>query len=193
MLTLSQLDSWPRPCRNMYFPVVPEGSPSCGMSTVDFEPVTDGDTAPERAWPWFAYILTKKYNRRYLCGGTLLSAQWILTAAHCLNEKMGVLLGSVRKWHNYDTFQMKRKVQKQFGHRQYNKTGLNPYAFDIALLQLDSPVAFTPLIQPACLPPNLKENGFRFIDCYLTGYGFRRKGERMPIKNMQELKVSIRT
>ncbi|GFO39827.1 chymotrypsin-like elastase family member 2a [Plakobranchus ocellatus] len=193
MLTLSQHDSWPRPRRNMYFPAVPEGSPSCGMSTADFEPVSDGNTAPERAWPWFAFIAAEEYNRTNLCGGTLISDQWILTAAHCLKKNMSVMLGSVRKWHSFDRFKMKRKVQKQFGHRQYNKTGLNPRAFDIALLQLDSPVTFTPLIQPACLPPNLKEDGFRFIDCYLAGYGFQRKGERAPTKNMQELKVGINT
>ncbi|GFO39816.1 chymotrypsin-like elastase family member 2a [Plakobranchus ocellatus] len=191
MLILSQLDSWPRPRRNMYFPVAPEGSPSCGMSTADFEPVTSGDTAPERAWPWFALIGAHEHNRTYLCGGTLLSAQWILTAAHCLKTKMGVLLGSVRKLQTFDNFTVGRKVLKKFGHRQYNKTGLNPHAFDIALLQLDAPVTFTPLIQPACLPANLTEDGFRFIDCYLTGYGFRQKGERALPQSMQELKVKL--
>jgi hypothetical protein len=46
-----------------------------------------GYEAVPGSWPWQAYLL---YNGSFICGGTLISDQWVHTAAHCLYDGEGV-------------------------------------------------------------------------------------------------------
>ena len=68
------------------------------MSTVasDGDPtplaVIGGETAIPGAWPWQVALHS---NGRYICGGSLISATWVVTAAHCISGQTGytVVLG----------------------------------------------------------------------------------------------------
>ncbi len=58
--------------------------------------IINGKQSKSDAWPWMAFIQINVGNgmvRR--CGGTLIAPQWILTAAHCLEDMLSatVLLG----------------------------------------------------------------------------------------------------
>lgn len=61
--------------------------------------VVDGQTAAKNSWPWQVQIL--KQFGGHQCGGSLLTSQWILTAAHCfygssVNRGYGIKLGETR-------------------------------------------------------------------------------------------------
>jgi secreted trypsin-like serine protease len=43
--------------------------------------------------PWSAQVYQ---NGRFTCSGTIIAAQWVLTARHCLNSNMSVRVGDVR-------------------------------------------------------------------------------------------------
>ncbi|MEI6623506.1 MAG: serine protease [Actinomycetes bacterium] len=51
--------------------------------------VVGGIVADRAQTPWFALLNPVVNSRGYLCGGTILSEWWILTAAHCVTTDSG--------------------------------------------------------------------------------------------------------
>ena len=43
--------------------------------------IVHGEEALDDAWPWQVMIF---YNGGYLCGGSLVDGQHVVTAAHCI-------------------------------------------------------------------------------------------------------------
>jgi len=139
----------------------------CGVAEVKGVRVIAGTTPPRGAWPW-QILLT--YKRFPMCGGTLISPRWVVTAAHCVYRRESI--PSFFKITVGEHDRSKREgseedytVEKVIRHPQYDTRHLNN---DIALLKLNRPVTFNKYVQPACLPSQDPPVGSQ---CYITGWG----------------------
>ncbi|NWW57766.1 FA10 factor, partial [Ifrita kowaldi] len=84
------------------------------------------------------------------CGGTILNENFILTAAHCINQskEIKVVVGEVDR---------EKKEQSETIHNVdkilvHSKFVAETYDNDIALLKLKEPVRFSEYVVAACLP-----------------------------------------
>ncbi|XP_051283059.1 prothrombin [Dicentrarchus labrax] len=142
--------------------------------------IVGGDDAEVASAPW-QVMLYKRSPQELLCGASLISDQWILTAAHCIlyppwnkNFTSNDILVRLGK-HNRAKFERTTEkivaIDDIIVHPKYNwKENLNR---DIALLHLRRPVTFTDQIHPVCLPTKkvaktLMSEGFKGR---VTGWG----------------------
>jgi len=100
-----------------------------GWALVNAEPV--GDQRFAAFYPW-AVVVVNPANGG-LCGGTLIDARWVLTAAHCTGGGRHVLVGSAER-----SDAQRIEVERAVRHPEYSLDSLQN---DVGLLYLAEAVA----------------------------------------------------
>ncbi|XP_070708147.1 chymotrypsin-like protease CTRL-1 [Pempheris klunzingeri] len=163
----------------------------CGVTPLNTK-IVGGKNATAGSWPWQVSVHVKTFSAsQHICGGTLISDQWVLTAAHCIGKN------SPRDWILYfgretqtgpNVHEVSRSVSQVIVHSDYNNTLFNN---DIALMRLSSPVSFTNYIRPVCLASNSSQV-HNSTPCWATGWG--RLGKDEPLQafdSLQEVQVPV--
>ncbi|KAM6211300.1 LOW QUALITY PROTEIN: enteropeptidase [Sarcoramphus papa] len=151
--------------------------------------IVGGHDARREAWPW---IVSLHFNSRPVCGASLVSDEWLVTAAHCVygrQLKPSQWKAVLGLYDQSDTTQPSTVVQN------IDRIVINPHYMkrtkdsDIALMHLQYKVQYTDYIQPICLPEK-NQQFLPGINCSIAGWGrITNKGPTSDI--LQEAEVPL--
>uniref|UniRef100_U5EQH8 Putative trypsin-like serine protease n=1 Tax=Corethrella appendiculata TaxID=1370023 RepID=U5EQH8_9DIPT len=161
------------------------GQPIAGVSPLIYQgkPTTHGQ------FPWIAAIfaVVNSGASEFICGGSIISQDVILTAAHCLyrsqsnkrltKEQVTVSLGryNINNWGEKDI--QNSQVDQLITHPDYNN--LKPTDADIGILKLYDYIEYTRFIRPACLwNGDTSLNNIVGVDATVVGWGEQEDGSR---------------
>lgn len=157
----------------------------CGGSNQENR-IVGGMPAGANRYPWMARIV---YDGQFHCGASLLTKEYVLTAAHCVRKlkrsKIRVILGDHDQTITTESAAIMRAVTAIVRHRNFDADSYNN---DIALLKLRKPVNFSRIIKPVCLPPpSIDPSGKEGV---VVGWGRTSEGGQLPAI-VQEVRVPI--
>ncbi|GJQ69477.1 hypothetical protein Trydic_g6584 [Trypoxylus dichotomus] len=161
--------------------------PECGLPNHENRIVGGRPTAVNK-YPWIARLM---YDGHYHCGASLLTQDYVLTAAHCVRRlkrsKIRVVLGDHDLTTTNEAPAKMRAVSAVIRHRNFDA---NSYNHDIALLRLRKSVVFTKNIRPICLPEKPLDPAGKIGT--VIGWGRTAEGGMLP-GIVQEVQVPILT
>ncbi|XP_031573889.1 chymotrypsin-like protease CTRL-1 [Actinia tenebrosa] len=149
-------------------------SAGCGSRPAGMR-IINGQNAAPHAWPW---QISLRRGGGHTCGGSLISPEWVVTAAHCIHRNKNpsaytVVAGAHRRRGSTSVQQTVRLTQI-IEHPSYdNRRIVN----DIALLRLAKPIQMSDKVGAVCLTKSRPDPGKR---CYITGWGATRGGGSAP-------------
>ncbi|XP_050356530.1 phenoloxidase-activating enzyme-like [Nymphalis io] len=141
----------------------------CGLDSSSGNKIIYGVPTSIDQYPWLAMI---EYTREYLCGGSLISSEYVITAAHCLlttakksRGAKSVRLGEYNTTNNgpdcievegdgvdCTTGAISIPIAETIVHPEYNTEKIVVEANDIALIKLEKMAPYNDFIRPICLP-----------------------------------------
>ncbi|XP_077202293.1 neurotrypsin-like isoform X4 [Paroedura picta] len=154
---------------------------TCGLRLIHHRKkrIIGGKKSLRGGWPWQASLRLKGFHRdtRLLCGATLISNCWGVTAAHCF-KRFGVdvrrYLLRVGDYHTgvREEFERELPVEKIVLHRNYRYSSNDN---DIALVRFRGKdghcLSFSHHVLPICLPSRKEKSAVDRQACIISGWG----------------------
>jgi len=155
--------------------------------------ISFGQATDDHEFPWMAALVyeTPENDSEFIgCGGSIVSDNVIMTAAHCdVVTKSGHSLAKVRVGHaDLSQSTTDVKIESINLHPGFGKTSVGSLINDIALLKLAEPLHFSNGIRPICLPrKNYTDAELGFLT--VAGWGRTENGTSSDVLLQVDLNV----
>ncbi|KAL8178000.1 UNVERIFIED_CONTAM: hypothetical protein K2H54_025125 [Gekko kuhli] len=150
--------------------------------------IVGGSEALRGEFPWQVSL---RENGEHFCGATILTARWLVSAAHCFNElhdpsSWTAYVGSIWLSNTGSSF-ARAGVGHIVKHPSYN---IDTADYDVALLHLADPLVFTKYVQPVCLPAasHVFPPGKK---CLISGWGYLKEDFLVKPELLQKATVEL--
>ncbi|XP_062269853.1 plasminogen activator, urokinase b [Platichthys flesus] len=163
--------------------------------------IVGGTVATLESHPWVAAIFHRSTSKEkvFRCGGSLISACWVLTAAHCFPDgsqtkerRFSVALGK-NALNQSDPTEQTFRVEKIIVHEDFDNSE-GSFNHDIALVKLrprgGQCAVESNMVKLVCLPPPL-QNLQPGVTCEIAGYGKESHGLWYRSQLLREAQVNV--
>ncbi|KAM9299460.1 transmembrane protease serine 3-like [Gastrophryne carolinensis] len=157
----------------------------CGRSTSEPQRIVGGSPSAWGRWPWNVSL---RWDGRHVCGGSIISSQWVMSAAHCFVLSNMLVVG---RWKVHaGSNNLNPSISVAISSIYYNglySPETNDY--DLALIKTSQPMAFSETLRPVCLPRTQQQ--FQATgNCWISGWGHVSEGGQVsPV--LREAKVNL--
>lgn len=169
--------------------ILTSNAQECGRPPLMQDRIVGGLDSSVGEWPWQVDV---QKSSAHICGGSLITENWVLSAAHCFPNPSDVssytLYVGRYQQNGFNPHESSHKVKQIVVPSDYT----DPYSGnDVALVELASPVTWSDYVSPVCLPTSdtLFPSGMM---CTVTGWGNIRDNVPLPgFGTLQKVQVPI--
>lgn len=166
-----------------------------GLNMNETMRIVNGEDASVGSWPWQVKVSPcSKWKCTYLCGGSILSDRWVMTAAHCVpfgwnlygNTQYGTITAGMHVLNQRNSNTRDYAISHIVPHEGWNRYLRTN---DVALVRSANAFVFSQNVQPVCTPSaDICFNPE--TTCIVTGWGYTEERGNIATA-LQELAVKI--
>ncbi|XP_074594184.1 trypsin-like [Brevipalpus obovatus] len=161
---------------------------NCGLSSSPDNShrlrIIGGREASRGSWPWQVALLN--HHSIPYCGGTIITPQFVLTAAHCVRRNLYIRAGE-HDLTSDEGSEQDVKVAAIYIHPNYSRETVDS---DVALLHLATPLKMNKYVSHACLPSKRDNMPINTLGTIL-GWGKRKNSAIFGTDKLHQAKVPI--